>query len=182
MRLMKPKATAQPTSTSTKSTSGSSSTTKTESLAKAESTSQTPMEIDDEAEFTKSDHVKGYKIVNGKKTSFFHNELSEEAAKLIGDIAPKKLEMQPAAEPTVQYDGGSVWNKAGTWEGTSAMPLDIYDANEENALIVSSYRERLYRMGQRESIFNAPGFDWRGVEGHESNDRFGRCQRSASSR
>lgn len=85
------------------------------------------MLIDDETEFTKSDHVKGYKIINGKKTSYFHNELSEDAAKLIGDIAPKKLASavsasaldndattsDPAPPPT---QGTSVWNTAGTWE------------------------------------------------------------------
>jgi tetratricopeptide (TPR) repeat protein len=68
--------------------------------------------------FTKSDHVKGYKIVNGKKTSYFHNELSEDAAKLIGDIAPKKLD-PVVAELTSTHateQGTSAWNKAGTWE------------------------------------------------------------------
>lgn len=118
MRAVKPKAAAEsnkPTTTSTTTAEPK----ETKGLAKAESTSQTaPMEIDedDTSKFTKSDHVRGYKIVNGKKTSFFHNELSEEAAKLIGDIAPKKLE-QTTAEPTIQEDGVSVWNKAGTWEG-----------------------------------------------------------------
>ena len=66
-------------------------------------------------EFTKSDHVRGYKIVNGKKTSYFHNELSEDAKKLIGDIAPKKIDPTPAAT-TDTADGKSVWNTAGTWE------------------------------------------------------------------
>jgi tetratricopeptide (TPR) repeat protein len=68
--------------------------------------------------FTKSDHVKGYKIVNGKKTSYFHNELSEDAAKLIGDIAPKKLDPAVAelSSTTAVEQGTSAWNKAGTWE------------------------------------------------------------------
>jgi tetratricopeptide (TPR) repeat protein len=74
----------------------------------------------DAGDFTKSDHVKGYKIVNGKKTSFFHHEMTEEEKKLIGDIAPKKLDANAAAatatsaEPVVE--GASAWNKAGTWE------------------------------------------------------------------
>lgn len=86
-----------------------------------------PMDIDDTEEdaFTKSEHVKGYKVVNGKKTSYFHNELSEEAAKLIGDIAPKKLSEQNQQQPiaaaaagkeATALDGTSAWNKAGTWE------------------------------------------------------------------
>lgn len=86
---------------------------------KKASTSET-IKIDDEVDFTKSDHVKGYKVVNGKKTSYFHNELTEEAKALIGDIAPKRIEVTP--EPAAATTGdngnlsGSVWNKAGTWE------------------------------------------------------------------
>jgi tetratricopeptide (TPR) repeat protein len=60
--------------------------------------------------------LRGYKVVNGKKTSYFHNELSEEAKNLIGDIAPKKLEVVATSTPTEPGDGTSVWNKAGTWE------------------------------------------------------------------
>lgn len=72
-------------------------------------------------EFTKSDHVRGYKIVNGKKTSYFHNELSEDAKKLIGDIAPKKIDptdtnIATLAVSSTDTEGKSVWNKAGTWE------------------------------------------------------------------
>lgn len=73
---------------------------------------------DDEKLFTKSDAVRGYKVVNGKKTSYFHNELTEEAKNLIGDIAPKKLDssaVQPAAAAAAP-SGASAWNKAGTWE------------------------------------------------------------------
>jgi len=80
----------------------------------ASSTKAEKMEIDD-VEFSKSEPVKGYKIVNGKKTSYFHNELSEDAKKLIGSIAPKKLDAAPA--PTeAPKEGTSAWNKAGTWE------------------------------------------------------------------
>lgn len=74
----------------------------------------------DADDFTKSDHVRGYKIVGGKKTSYFHHEMTEEEKKLIGDIAPKKLDANAAAatatsaEPVVE--GASAWNKAGTWE------------------------------------------------------------------
>lgn len=80
------------------------------------------VDVDEEDKnlFTKSEPVRGYKIVNGKKTSYFHNELSEEAKQLIGDIAPKKLDA--TAAPTPQPTNGdnksatSVWNQAGTWE------------------------------------------------------------------
>jgi tetratricopeptide (TPR) repeat protein len=76
---------------------------------------------DDETEFTKSDHIKGYKVVQGKKTSYFHRELSEDAARLIGDIAPQKLNGTDSTEQTAAngaplQPGTSVWNTAGTWE------------------------------------------------------------------
>jgi len=69
--------------------------------------------------FTKSDAVRGYKIVDGKKTSYFHNEQTEEVKKLIGDIAPKRISTTPV--PLVTNNGAksestSAWNKAGTWE------------------------------------------------------------------
>ena len=73
--------------------------------------------------FTKSDHVRGYKIrSDGSKTSYFDREISEDAKKLIGDIAPKKLEVGAASSSSapmmVENNGGSnegtsAWNKAG---------------------------------------------------------------------
>lgn len=65
--------------------------------------------------------MKGYKkTADGRVTTYFHNELSEEAKALIGDIAPKKLETfdgvgAVGGEGTEGTDV-SVWNKAGTWE------------------------------------------------------------------
>lgn len=84
------------------------------------SSSDDKMQVEDDASFTKSEVVKGYKIVNGKKTSYFHNELSEDAKKLIGDIAPKKLNDNNALASSVSNvkdpNTTSVWNQAGTWE------------------------------------------------------------------
>jgi tetratricopeptide (TPR) repeat protein len=99
----KPKPATAPTKPSSKPTQSKSSSTKADD------------DDDDEVEFTKSDTARGYKIVGGKKTSYFHNELTEEAKKLIGDIAPKKLENAPA-EAANKMEGASAWNKAGTWE------------------------------------------------------------------
>lgn len=98
-------------------------------------TNDDPMDVDtDGSAFTKSDFVRGYKIVNGKKTSYFHNELSEDAKKLIGDIAPKRLDSttsdigngsttstanggpDPTTTTTSSSTSTSVWNQAGTWE------------------------------------------------------------------
>eukprot|EP00752_Nemacystus_decipiens_P009906 g8838.t1 len=65
--------------------------------------------------------MKGYKkTADGRTTTYFNNDLSEEAKALIGDIAPKKLE--PAAAAAVpgaeaaEGNAASAWNKAGTWE------------------------------------------------------------------
>lgn len=71
----------------------------------------------EKGDFSKSDHIRGYKVVDGKKTSFFHHEQTEEEKRLIGDITPKLLD--PAQIPTsntTQDKDVSVWNKAGTWE------------------------------------------------------------------
>jgi hypothetical protein len=93
------------------------STVSTESAAST-SSSDKPSKADaGNGEFSKSDHVKGYKIINGKKTSFFHHEQTEEEKNLIGDITPKRLD--PAQIPSndaTQDKEVSAWNKAGTWE------------------------------------------------------------------
>jgi len=74
---------------------------------------------DDSNLFTKSEPVRGYKVVNGKKTSYFHNELDQKSRALIGDIAPKKIENPTANAATstaASKQGTSVWNTGGTWE------------------------------------------------------------------
>lgn len=114
-----------PPSTKSKPASSTSSSTNNNSN---KSTTDTAAE---DGEFTKSDHVRGYKIVNGKKTSFFHHEQTEEEKRLIGDITPKLLDPNTISQSN---DGGSsssnnnnnpnqtqdkdvsAWNKAGTWE------------------------------------------------------------------
>jgi len=75
----------------------------------------------DESLFTKSDHVRGYKIrSDGKKTSYFDREIDEETKQMIGDIAPKKID--PSAKetgngaPKPLDPSTSAWNTAGTWE------------------------------------------------------------------
>lgn len=63
--------------------------------------------------------MKGYKkTADGKTTSFFHTEISEEAKKLIAEQGfgkPKKLE-NPTADAEASKGGGSKWNQAGTYE------------------------------------------------------------------
>lgn len=92
--------------------------TKTSSVSSATTTTPEPMDTsgEEKGDFTTSDHIKGYKIVNGKKTSYFHNELSDDAKKLIGDIAPQKLQSVPVQQENKKEKGKSAWNNAGTWE------------------------------------------------------------------
>jgi tetratricopeptide (TPR) repeat protein len=86
-------------------------------VKKTNTTTETTIkDTDGDDVFTKSDHVKGYKVVNGKKTSYFHRELTEEEKEIIGDIAPKRLESVNAPPQQQEPTDGSAWNKAGTWE------------------------------------------------------------------
>ncbi len=79
-------------------------------------------EDDDEEVKLKAEEMRGYKVLaDGRKTTYFNNVLSEDAKRLIGDIAPKKIEVVPAADagPPAQSAGavaGSAWNSAGTFE------------------------------------------------------------------
>uniref|UniRef100_A0A7S4ARV6 Activator of Hsp90 ATPase AHSA1-like N-terminal domain-containing protein n=1 Tax=Pseudo-nitzschia australis TaxID=44445 RepID=A0A7S4ARV6_9STRA len=106
-------------SVKTKTTNASSS-----SINTSSNNSSTPADDEDDSKlFTKSEPVRGYKVVNGKKTSYFHNELDEKSRELIGDIAPKKIKDPTSANPTAaaaasatKQQGTSVWNTGGTWE------------------------------------------------------------------
>jgi len=81
----------------------------------------------DENLFTKSDAIRGYKIVNGKKTSYFHNELTEEAKNLIGDIAPKKIDAAAAqATPAPAPAGASAWVSDFHWL-VCITPMRLFD-------------------------------------------------------
>ena len=96
-----------------------STTTTTSSKPAASKTTKTVADNSEDSNlFTKSEPVRGYKIVNGKKTSYFHNELDEKSRALIGDIAPKKIEnpVPTPASAAANKQGTSAWNNAGTWE------------------------------------------------------------------
>lgn len=115
LMAMEPPTEPTPT-TSTTTTTTTTTTAKSTKAPVQKKTEKSKVSKDDEGLFTKSDAVRGYKIVNGKKTSYFHNELTDEARALIGDIAPKKLESTPTTPATPAPSGASAWNKAGTWE------------------------------------------------------------------
>jgi phosphopantetheinyl transferase (holo-ACP synthase) len=105
---------------------------KIETQTKLNSSKQTTDDDEDIGDFTQSDHVRGYKIINGKKTSYFHHEQTEEQKRLIGDIAPKRLDTSEV-NSTNNGDGTaantsndtSAWNKAGTWEEKDVTPWAI---------------------------------------------------------
>jgi tetratricopeptide (TPR) repeat protein len=91
-----------------------------------------------------TDDMKGYKVVNGKKTSYFHNELTDEAKELIGDIAPKKLEtVSTGAAGAATGDSNadkatSAWNTAGTWEERDVTSWAVTSLQEQ--LTASTYQ------------------------------------------
>eukprot|EP00968_Pinguiococcus_pyrenoidosus_P003629 scaffold241_cov242-Pinguiococcus_pyrenoidosus.AAC.6 len=97
----------------------------------AKATSDTKAEEDDDLEAGTASDLRGYRrTADGKVTTYFNNELSEEAKKLIGDITPQRVDpVAPAAQaPTPQriasdssQKKGSAWNAAGTWEGALGM-------------------------------------------------------------
>lgn len=88
-------------------------------------------EDDDELTEAELAMMRGYKkTADGRTTSYFTRELSEEEKRAIGDIAPKRLDENAANEPPVRLTStsssitssaemkasGSAWNQAGTWE------------------------------------------------------------------
>lgn len=82
-------------------------------------------DADDDDEEENLGNVRGYKkTADGRITTFFNNDLDETAKKLIGDIAPKKLEAAPpsVAVETATANGTSVWNSAGTYEERQLSP------------------------------------------------------------
>lgn len=66
--------------------------------------------------------LKGYKETSdGKKTSYFHRELSEEEKSLIGDTTPKRIDgsnqsIDNTPQRLPKSLSGSPWNSAGTYE------------------------------------------------------------------
>ena len=63
---------------------------------------------------SKDSSMRGYKVDSqGRKTTFFNNELDDKTKELIGDIAPKKVN---APTQMQVVEGASSWNQAGTFE------------------------------------------------------------------
>jgi hypothetical protein len=64
--------------------------------------------------------MRGYKkTADGRTTSYFHTDISEEAKRLIAEQGfgkPKKLDSPQEIQPDEPKGGGSQWNQAGTYE------------------------------------------------------------------
>ena len=61
--------------------------------------------------------IRGYKLTtDGRKTTFFNNEMDEQTKALIGDIAPQKILHVDEKNVLSVPGGGSAWNAAGTFE------------------------------------------------------------------
>ena len=85
---------------------------KSKSKSKSRSTVQDDNDDDVDAEL-----LKGYKkTADGKKTSYFHRELSATDRELLekSNSGPKPLAQ--ASPPTSSTKAGSAWNSGGTWE------------------------------------------------------------------
>jgi hypothetical protein len=82
------------------------------------STARAPPVKKEKKEGDEDNSMRGYKTTSdGKKTSYFHTEISDEAKKLIAEQGfgkPQKLEV--ATEEKAAKGGGSSWNQAGTYE------------------------------------------------------------------
>jgi activator of HSP90 ATPase len=139
-KASKPAEVAASSSTASSSTLSTSTTTSTSVAAAAPAPPRKPKaaggssskkaggaESDEEdEEALKAENLRGYKVLaDGRKTTYFNKELSEETKRLIGDIAPKKID--PAEAPAGaatngagagagQQPVGSAWNHAGTFE------------------------------------------------------------------
>ncbi|POM63366.1 Hsp90-like protein, partial [Phytophthora palmivora] len=84
------------------------------SATASKATASSSTVVDEDAEVV--GNVRGYKkLADGRVTTFFNNELTEEAKQLIGDIAPKKVE-DPNKVQIKSVDGGSAWNQGNTFE------------------------------------------------------------------
>ena len=107
---------ASSTASSPVTAGSSSSATATATSSKTTAATVTTVEGDDAASAS-SENLRGYKLTSdGRKTTFFNNELDETTKALIGNIAPKKLDPTTSSVSATSTVAGSAWNSAGTFE------------------------------------------------------------------
>ena len=109
-------------STTTTSTTGSSTVKSSTSSTSTSTMSSTPSEM------------RGYKMTSdGRKTTYFNREISEEEKILLGDSTPKPLTSTTSVDNITQQSSsikstsssGSAWNAAGTWEEKNHSPWAV---------------------------------------------------------
>jgi len=97
---------------------------------KREENQSTNNDDDDDDELTEKEMqmLRGYKKTSdGRTTSYFTREQTEEEKKLLGNIAPQRLDVSPSNAPPQRLESttsvnsansqsASAWNQAGTWE------------------------------------------------------------------
>lgn len=77
---------------------------------------------DDELTEREMQMLRGYKKTSdGRTTSYFTREQTEEEKNLLGSIAPQRISASPTPQPldmnsSATLKSSSVWNQAGTWE------------------------------------------------------------------
>lgn len=90
---------------------------------------------EEEEEEENENKIRGYKLTtDGRKTTFFNNEMDEQTKALIGDIAPQKIEnhdgaMAQGVNASMSVsNGSSAWNAAGTFESVDHCKIIFYSA------------------------------------------------------
>lgn len=136
-RKMVPVAKSMKTSKSAAASSSPSANTKSETTDDNE---------DDDKDLEKL-NLRGYKkTADGRVTTFFNNDLDEEAKKLIGDIAPKKIDPNDSAAiiggfsttAAQSNSSGSAWNSAGTYEERILTPWAMNELTSRMQAIKST--------------------------------------------
>ena len=103
--------------TANPSTVASSQTEKKTTISKKTENNTKKADEEEDEEEENENKIRGYKLTtDGRKTTFFNNELDEETKALIGNIAPQKLESNEVPQGVGVSNGGSAWNAAGTFE------------------------------------------------------------------
>ena len=113
------------TTTTPPPTSSSSSSSSTQQRSSKPINSEKPKKTEESAAEDGEDlkGMKGYKTTSdGRKTTFFNNELDEKTKSLIGDITPKAIAAEAVKTATTAINGGSAWNTAGTFESKNVTP------------------------------------------------------------
>jgi tetratricopeptide (TPR) repeat protein len=87
---------------------------------------KTPITVEKGSSTKASTDMRGYKTTSdGRKTTFFNNELDEKTKELIGDITPKQISAAATDQEVASTSKGSAWNTAGTFESVTYTPWAI---------------------------------------------------------